>query len=99
MARRTRRGNSRARAGDGSRAPGAGATCRRACTACAAAGSRKTLLMALGGNAAVTIAKLAGGLLSGSAAMLAETAHSLADTVNQVFLLASIALADCEPTP
>jgi cation diffusion facilitator family transporter len=55
--------------------------------------------MALGANAAVTVAKLIGGLLSGSAAMLAETAHSLADTVNQVFLLVSIALADREPTP
>ncbi len=55
--------------------------------------------MALGANAAVTVAKLAGGLLSGSAAMFAETAHSLADTANQVFLLVSIALADRDPTP
>jgi cation diffusion facilitator family transporter len=37
--------------------------------------------------------------MSGSAAMLAETAHSLADTVNQGFLLFSISLADREPTP
>jgi cation diffusion facilitator family transporter len=65
----------------------------------AAAGSRKTVLTALIANAAVTLAKLVGGLLSGSAAMFAETAHSLADTVNQVFLLVSIGLADREPTP
>jgi Co/Zn/Cd efflux system component len=50
-------------------------------------------------NAAVLLVKLVGGLISGSAAMLAETAHSLADTANQGFLLASIALAVREPTP
>jgi cation diffusion facilitator family transporter len=55
--------------------------------------------MALIANAAVTVAKLIGGLLSGSAAMFAEAAHSLADTANQVFLLVSIALAVREPTP
>jgi cation diffusion facilitator family transporter len=64
-----------------------------------AAGSRRTVLIALGANVAVTIAKLIGGLLSGSAAMLAETAHSLADSVNQVFLFVSIALAERDPTP
>jgi cation diffusion facilitator family transporter len=56
-------------------------------------------LLALVANAAVTVAKLIGGLLSGSAAMLAEAAHSLADTANQLFLLVSIALAVREPTP
>jgi cation diffusion facilitator family transporter len=56
-------------------------------------------LLALVANAAVTVAKLVGGLLSGSAAMLAEAAHSLADTANQGFLLVSIALAVREPTP
>ncbi len=61
--------------------------------------SRRTVLVALAANALVTVAKLAGGLLSGSAAMLAETAHSLADTSNQVFLLVSIGLASREPTP
>jgi cation diffusion facilitator family transporter len=64
-----------------------------------AADSRRTVLVALGANAAVTVAKLIGGLLSGSAAMLAETAHSLADTANQGFLLVSIALAGRDPTP
>jgi cation diffusion facilitator family transporter len=61
--------------------------------------SRRTVLLALIANAAVTVAKLIGGLISGSAAMLAEAAHSLADTANQVFLLVSIALAVREPTP
>jgi cation diffusion facilitator family transporter len=63
------------------------------------AASRRTVLIALAANAAVTVTKLAGGLVSGSAALLAEAAHSLADTANQVFLLVSIALADREPTP
>jgi cation diffusion facilitator family transporter len=61
--------------------------------------SRRTVLIALGANAAVTAAKLAGGLLSGSAALLAEAAHSIADTGNQLFLLVSIALAARDPTP
>src|SRR5690348_12000721 len=61
--------------------------------------SRKTVLIALAANLFVTVTKLAGGLISGSAAMLAEAAHSLADTANQGFLLVSISLAAREPTP
>lgn len=61
--------------------------------------SRRTVLIALAANIVVTLTKLVGGLISGSAAMLAETAHSLADTVNQGFLLFSISLAEREPTP
>ena len=57
------------------------------------------MLIALAANAIVTVAKLAGGLLSGSAALLAEAAHSVADTTNQGFLLVSISLASREPTP
>jgi cation diffusion facilitator family transporter len=61
--------------------------------------SRRTVLIALAANGLVTVAKLAGGVISGSAAMLAESAHSLADTTNQGFLLVSIQLASREPTP
>ena len=61
--------------------------------------TRRTVLIALFANAAVFIVKLAGGLMAGSTAMLAEAAHSLADTTNQGFLLVSIGLADREPTP
>jgi cation diffusion facilitator family transporter len=61
--------------------------------------SRRTVLVALVANVVVAVAKLLGGLLSGSAAMLAEAAHSLADTANQGFLLVSIALAVRDPTP
>jgi cation diffusion facilitator family transporter len=57
------------------------------------------VLVALGANGLIAIAKLGGGLLSGSAGMLAEAAHSLADTTNQAFLLVSIQLARREPTP
>lgn len=57
------------------------------------------MLIALAANAVVTLTKLVAGVISGSAAILAETAHSLADTVNQGFLLFSISLAEREPTP
>ena len=65
----------------------------------AAAASRRTVLIALAANLIVAAVKLAGGLLTGSAAMLAETAHSAADSANQGFLLVSIRLANREPTP
>jgi cation diffusion facilitator family transporter len=61
--------------------------------------SRRTVLIALTANALIAVAKLAGGLLSGSASMFAEAAHSLADTTNQAFLLVSIQLGKREPTP
>ena len=53
--------------------------------------SRKTVLTALVANALIAVAKAVGGLVSGSTAMLAEAAHSVADTTNQVFLLFSLA--------
>ena len=59
--------------------------------------SRKTVYVALGANAAIAVAKAAGGLVSGSSAMLAEAAHSVADTTNQVFLLVSLSLSERKP--
>lgn len=59
--------------------------------------SRRTAAIALGSNATIAIAKLLAGVVSGSAAMFAEAAHSLADTANQTFLLISIGLADRPP--
>jgi cation diffusion facilitator family transporter len=50
--------------------------------------------IALAANAGIGVAKLAGGLISGSSAMLAEAAHSAADTTNQLLLLASLNLAE-----
>jgi cation diffusion facilitator family transporter len=52
--------------------------------------SRITVLVALAANLLIAIAKLVAGLASGSSAMLSEAAHSLGDTMNQVFLLASL---------
>ena len=57
---------------------------------------RRTVLIALAANASIAVAKLAAGLVSGSAAMLAETAHSVADTMNQIFLLFSLKLGERE---
>jgi cation diffusion facilitator family transporter len=59
--------------------------------------SRKTILAAMGANFAIAVAKLAAGLIGGSSAMLAEAAHSIADTMNQVFLLVSLSLGDRRP--
>jgi cation diffusion facilitator family transporter len=64
-----------------------------------AAASNRTVLIALAANVIVAAAKLAGGLLSGSAAMLAEAAHSVADSANQGFLLVSIRMSTRDPTP
>jgi cation diffusion facilitator family transporter len=46
-----------------------------------------TVLVALGANVLVAVAKSAAGALTGSASILAEAAHSWADTGNEVFLL------------
>jgi cation diffusion facilitator family transporter len=56
--------------------------------------TRGTVIAALGANLAVALAKAVGGLLTGSAALLAEAAHSVADTLNEVFLLLSLRKAD-----
>jgi cation diffusion facilitator family transporter len=49
-----------------------------------------TVLLAGAANLAIAIAKTVAGLLSGSTALLAEAAHSVADTLNQVFLLTAL---------
>ncbi|HEX5296038.1 MAG TPA: cation transporter, partial [Streptosporangiaceae bacterium] len=48
--------------------------------------TRRTVIIAGVANVVVGLAKLAAGIISGSSAMLAEAAHSAADTLNQVFL-------------
>jgi cation diffusion facilitator family transporter len=55
--------------------------------------SRRTVLLALAANVVVAVAKLGGGAITGSPALLAEAAHSIADTANQVFLLVSLSLS------
>jgi cation diffusion facilitator family transporter len=49
-----------------------------------------TVLVAGAANLAIAIAKIIAGALTGSSAMLAEGAHSVADTVNQAFLLTAL---------
>ncbi|MDT5093880.1 MAG: hypothetical protein QOH60_3243 [Mycobacterium sp.] len=48
--------------------------------------SLRTVVVAFAANAAIAVAKTAAGVLSGSASMVAEAAHSWADTGNQVML-------------
>jgi cation diffusion facilitator family transporter len=57
-------------------------------------GERRTVLIALVANAVIALAKLVGGLSVGSAAMLAEGAHSIADTANQGLMLVSLRLGE-----
>ncbi len=52
--------------------------------------TRRTVLIAGAANLFVAGIKLAAGVLAGSSAMLAESAHSVADTLNQAFLLTSV---------
>ena len=62
------------------------------------AGSKLAVLAALAGNLLIAIAKLVGGLASGSAAMFAEAAHSFSDVGNQVLLLVGIRKAEAPPS-
>ena len=59
--------------------------------------STGTVLTAFFANLAIAVAKITAGLIGGSTAMLAEGAHSIADTTNQVFLLVSLRLGGREP--
>ncbi|MFE2968013.1 cation diffusion facilitator family transporter [Streptomyces sp. NPDC059340] len=52
--------------------------------------TRVTVLVALGANLLIAVAKAVGGLLTGSPALLSEAAHSVADSMNEVFLLAAL---------
>ncbi|MEV3911868.1 cation diffusion facilitator family transporter [Streptomyces canus] len=52
--------------------------------------TRVTVLVALAANLVIAVAKAVGGLLAGSPALLSEAAHSVADSLNEVFLLAAL---------
>lgn len=52
--------------------------------------SSRTVLVALGANVTVAVAKFLGAVLTGSAALFAEGAESVSDTLNEAFLLRSL---------
>lgn len=52
--------------------------------------TRVTVLVALAANLVIAAAKAVGGLVAGSPALLSEAAHSVADSLNEVFLLAAL---------
>jgi cation diffusion facilitator family transporter len=52
-----------------------------------AGGGKKAILAALSANAGIAVAKFVGAAITGSASMLAESVHSVADTANQGLLL------------
>lgn len=52
--------------------------------------TRVTVLVALGANLLIAAAKTFAGLYAGSPALLSEAAHSVADSLNEVFLLIAV---------
>ncbi|MGI9050120.1 MAG: cation diffusion facilitator family transporter [Rubrobacteraceae bacterium] len=60
-------------------------------------GTKKAVYAAFAANFLITIAKFVVEFISGSSALLAEGAHSVADTVNQVFLLVSLRSSSSPP--
>ncbi|MCW8380473.1 cation diffusion facilitator family transporter [Streptomyces justiciae] len=52
--------------------------------------TRVTVLVALTANLVIAVAKAVGGLVAHSPALLSEAAHSVADSLNEVFLLAAL---------
>ena len=59
--------------------------------------SRATIFTALAANLVIAAAKLVAGLITGSAALLSEAAHSVADSVNELFLLTAVRRARRTP--
>jgi divalent metal cation (Fe/Co/Zn/Cd) transporter len=52
--------------------------------------SLRTVVVAAAANLLIAVAKAVAALLTGSAAMLAETTHSIADTLNEVLLYVGV---------
>ncbi|HET9077917.1 MAG TPA: cation diffusion facilitator family transporter [Acidimicrobiales bacterium] len=59
--------------------------------------SKKTVCIALAANVVVGAVKFVGAALTGSAALFAEGAQSVSDTLNEVFLLTSLVRSDRPP--
>ncbi|HJQ29785.1 MAG TPA: cation diffusion facilitator family transporter [Rubrobacter sp.] len=60
-------------------------------------GTRRSVYAAFTANLLIAVSKFVAGIITGSAALLAESAHSVADTINQVFLLVSLRTASEAP--
>ena len=56
--------------------------------------STLTVLVAMGANAGIAVLKFVAGIFTGSAAMFAEAAHSVADTATEVLLLTALKRSD-----
>lgn len=61
-------------------------------------GSLRAVVFALGGNTLISIIKYIVSFITGSSAMLAESIHSTADTMNQIFLLIGHKRSKMKPT-
>jgi len=59
--------------------------------------SKKAVIAALFGNFGIAVFKLVAALFSGSSSMLAESYHSISDTLNQVLLLYGLKRSQREP--
>ena len=59
--------------------------------------SRMTVTLALLANVAVATTKTVAGVIGGSSAVLSESAHSVADSVNEMFLVASVRRSERPP--
>ncbi len=60
-------------------------------------GTTRTVVVAVAANLLVTIAKAVAAVLTGSAALLAETLHSVADTANEVLLFVGVRRSSRRP--
>lgn len=63
-----------------------------------ASDSKRLILLALAANTAIAVTKFIAAAISGSAAMLAEAVHSVADSGNQLFLLRGHAVSRYGPS-
>ncbi len=64
----------------------------------AEADSTKVVVAAMIGNGLIALSKFVAGFLTGSASMIAEAVHSVADTTNQVLLMVGLRRARRKPT-
>ena len=61
-------------------------------------GTTRAVVAAFAGNMAIAITKAAAAALTGSGALMAETAHSIADSLNQILLYVGIQRSVAPPT-